>query len=239
MITRKVKPLSANVLWSTLHNRSSVAYLHNNIQRRHYSSGKRNVHVSTAAATTAAAQHETNPYPQTATTARSHAAATTKKSSRPLSRLPMGMLLRSLLIATVSSHRFLLLPSLSILQFLTQRSHSSRLLSVDKNPVIHGILKATFYNQFCAGETGQETRQTVRNLKDLGFRGVILTYARETMFDHRTQAQLAHFDSASSSSSSSSADAAAAAHDADIEDWRRGTMETAALVEDGDFLAVK
>lgn len=168
-----------------------------------------------------------------------HSITTTENSSekkpisRPLSRLPFPQLLRSLLIATISSHRFLLLPALHTLQFLTARSHTSTLLSVDKNPIIHGVLKTTFYNQFCAGETGQETRRTVRALKDLGFRGVILTYARETMFDHRTKAQLAHFDSANEEGS------VAAAHDADIEDWRRGTLETAALVEDGDFLAIK
>lgn len=243
MITRKIRPVSASLLRSTLQQRtsrtaiSSYTSLSRSNRHRSYSSNKRNVHLSTAAAAVPPTiehhhhHHEDHHSSTTITIANSNEK---KPTSRPLSRLPFPQLLRSLLIATISSHRFLLLPALHTLQFLTARSHTSTLLSVDKNPIIHGVLKTTFYNQFCAGETGQETKHTVRALKDLGFRGVILTYARETMFDHRTKAQLAHFDSANAEGS-----VGPAAHDADIEDWRRGTLETAALVEDGDFLAIK
>ncbi|KXJ85465.1 proline oxidase-like protein [Microdochium bolleyi] len=143
------------------------------------------------------------------------------------------MLLRSLFISTISSHRFLLLPSLSVLQYLT-KPHTSKLLNVDKNPIIHGILKRTFYNQFCAGETGAETRHCVRTLKDLGFRGVILTYARETVFDHKTQSAHGLLGAHQEKTS-----AAAEETDTCIEEWKNGTLETAALVEEGDFLALK
>ncbi|KAH7028777.1 FAD-linked oxidoreductase-like protein [Microdochium trichocladiopsis] len=143
------------------------------------------------------------------------------------------MLLRSLLVATISSHRFLLLPALSVLQFLI-KPHTSRLLSVDRNPILHGVLKRTFYNQFCAGENEAETRQCVRSLKDLGFRGVILTFARETVFDHNN-AQ----GTSGSNSSPEQALEAADSHDVSVEEWKNGTMETAALVDAGDFLALK
>ncbi|KAJ5092578.1 hypothetical protein NUU61_007448 [Penicillium alfredii] len=63
------------------------------------------------------------------------------------------------------------------------------LLNVDRNRILHGILKKTFYEQFCAGENGTESKATIRQLKDMGFRGVIMTYAKETVFDHRTKTQ--------------------------------------------------
>ncbi|KAH6656509.1 proline dehydrogenase [Truncatella angustata] len=151
----------------------------------------------------------------------------------PLAVLPTSMLVRSLLIAGISSKRFLLIPSLKLLSFLSKPDRGF-LFNVDKNPFVHGVLKKTFYNQFCAGETGTETRQCVRRLKDLGFRGVILTYARETVFDHKTQT--ADVQGVDSDDIAKSAEPAFSPH---IEEWRAGTLETVELIDDGDFLAVK
>lgn len=151
----------------------------------------------------------------------------------PLAPLPNGMLIRSLLIAGISSKRLFLIPSLKILSFLSKPERGI-LFNVDKNPFVHSILKKTFYNQFCAGETGSETRQCVRGLKDLGFKGVILTYARETVFDHKTNTtDVQGVDGQGLPSS--------AAHSfcQNTEDWRTGTLETVKLVDDEDFLAVK
>ncbi|KAI0884218.1 proline dehydrogenase [Annulohypoxylon maeteangense] len=151
----------------------------------------------------------------------------------PLAPLPNGMLLRSLLIAGISSKRLLLIPSLKILSFLAKPDRNF-LLHVEKNPLIYGILKKTFYNQFCAGETGPETRRRVRQLKDLGLKGVILTYARETVFDHKTnKADVQGVDSGDITSSSA---ADLCPH---LEEWRVGTLETVNLIEEGDILAVK
>ncbi|KAK6062996.1 proline dehydrogenase [Seiridium cupressi] len=151
----------------------------------------------------------------------------------PLAALPNGMLIRSLLIAGISSKRMLLLPSLKILSFLSKPGRGF-LFNVDKNPVVHTILKKTFYDQFCAGETGPETRQCVRRLKDLGFRGVILTYARETVFDHKTKT--ADVQGVDSQEIANSSQPAFCPH---IEEWRAGTMETTELIDEGDYLAVK
>jgi hypothetical protein len=154
-------------------------------------------------------------------------------SRHPLATLPNSMLLRSLFIAGISSKRFLLLPSLKILSFLSKPGRSF-LFNVDRNPVVHGILKKTFYDQFCAGETGPETKQCVRRLKDLGFKGVILTYARETVFDHQTQkADVQGVDALEA------AKATEPSHCPHIEEWRNGTLETVELIDDNDFLAVK
>ncbi|KAH8664497.1 proline oxidase [Xylariales sp. PMI_506] len=144
------------------------------------------------------------------------------------------MLLRSLFVASVSSNRFLLLPSLSILDFLSKPGRSF-LFDVERNPLLHSILKRTFYNQFCGGETIEETKACVRRLKDLGFRGIILTYAREIVFDHKTKTEHGH---GSSQSSESPAEAASKLCP-DIEAWRKGTLETMECINDGDFLALK
>lgn len=141
------------------------------------------------------------------------------------------MLLRSLLVASISSTRVLLLPALSMLSFLSKPDRSF-LFNVDRNPVLHAVLRKTFYDQFCGGETGAETRACVRRFKELGFRGVILTYAKETLFDHHTKTQHAHGQGQGGALSSS-------AIDPDIESWRTGTLETAAQIDEGDFLAIK
>jgi hypothetical protein len=154
----------------------------------------------------------------------------------PLAALPNGSLLRSLFIAGVTSKKVLLIPCLKILSFLS-RPGRGYLLSVDKNPLIHAILKKTFYNQFCAGETPQETRQCVRRLKDLGFSGVILTYARETVFDHRSQGTgIKGVHGPDKTAAGSDAQVAFCKH---IDQWRIGTLETMDLIEDGDYLALK
>lgn len=160
----------------------------------------------------------------------SHSNANTPSSSPPLAALPNSVLLRSLLVAAISSKPYLLHPSLWILSILSQPGRSL-LLDVDRNVFLHGLLKQTFYKQFCAGETGAETQATVRRFKELGFRGTILTYAKETVFDHKTNR---------SHGLGIAADLGEKAqHCATIEAWRKGTLETVDLLGDGDYLAVK
>ncbi|KAK2614510.1 hypothetical protein N8I77_001325 [Diaporthe amygdali] len=151
----------------------------------------------------------------------------------PLAALSNGNLLRSLLIAGVSSKRVLLIPCLKILSFLSQPERGY-LFNAEKNPILHAILKKTFYNQFCAGETPWETKQCVRRLKDLGFSGVILTYARETVFDHRSDK--VGIQGVSKPHNARLPHPVFCKH---IEEWRNGTLETMKLVEKGDYLALK
>ncbi|KAL3496993.1 FAD-linked oxidoreductase [Aspergillus germanicus] len=147
----------------------------------------------------------------------------------PLSALPTRVLLRSLLVSTISSKPLLLRSSLWALSILSKPNRGF-LLSVDRNPVLHGILKKTFYEQFCAGENGAETKATIQELKDMGFRGVIMTYAKETVFDHSTKT--AHGLGIAASESQEG-------YCTNIEAWRKGTMETVEQLENGDYLAVK
>ncbi|THY14496.1 proline oxidase [Aureobasidium pullulans] len=155
-----------------------------------------------------------------------------------LSALPNKMLGRSLLIATISSKSYLLIPCLKLLSFLSKPGRS-RLLSVDKNPLIHAILRKTFYDQFCAGETRKDTVSTIKGLKDMGFRGVIMTFAKETVFDHRTKTEHGVGEALLINKEKGLLVESVNTQNADIDTWRKGTLETIDLPEGTDYLAVK
>lgn len=155
-------------------------------------------------------------------------------AEHPLSVMPMNMLLRSLMIATISSNKFLLLPALQLLS-LFAKPNRTFLFNVDRNPILKAILKRTLYNQFCAGESEEETRACVQQLKDLGFKGVILTFAKEMVHDTKSETSNHH----SSISDKYPEMQAAIIIDTDIEAWRVGTLKTADLISEGDKLAIK
>ncbi|KAJ5131036.1 uncharacterized protein N7515_007075 [Penicillium bovifimosum] len=155
----------------------------------------------------------------------------------PLSALPARALLRSLLVSTISSKRFLLIPALSMMSFLS-KPNRIWLFDVDRNPILHGILKTTFYNQFCAGENGAECKATIQQMKDMGFRGMILTYAAETVFDHNTQASHGQGTALKNEHGDVSMDGSVVRCPS-IEAWQAGTIETIYMTEAEDYIAVK
>ncbi len=146
---------------------------------------------------------------------------------RPLSIIPNGALLRSLLITAVSSKPLLLTPTLRVLSLLSQ-SRSKFLFNVDRNPFLHYILRKAFYDHFCAGETAEETRACVEKLRAMGMRGVILTYGKETIFEH-----LPHHGDAGQLTQAN------VTNDEHIEDWRLGVMKTINMIGSGDYVALK
>ncbi|KAI1861298.1 uncharacterized protein JN550_010977 [Neoarthrinium moseri] len=110
------------------------------------------------------------------------------------------------------------------------------MLHPEKNPFIHVLLKKTFYNQFCAGETRAQAKQCVKALKDLGFKGVILTYARETVFDNDSKSgNMQGVEEVEDKEATSSK----ASFCPSIEEWRVGTLKTIELIAEGDMLALK
>ncbi|KAI2896886.1 transcriptional regulator family: Fungal Specific TF [Aspergillus niger] len=141
------------------------------------------------------------------------------------------MLLRSLLVATISSHSWLLTPALKMLQSLVHPRVS--FLDVDKNPLLRNILKRTFYNHFCAGENRDEVQSTISKVKNMGFKGVILTYAREIVVDATGPA------SKSGASVSDQSSKKELSKDQGIEAWREGVLETVEMIGRGDILALK
>ena len=115
------------------------------------------------------------------------------------------------------------------MSILSVLAHSrSAFLDPDRNPVLHYLLKKTFYTQFCAGETREEVQTTMRNLKELGYKGVILCYAKEVVMES---------DAEMKEKSSPTRDHAAEYQD--LEYWRKGTLETISLTGQGDFVALK
>lgn len=144
----------------------------------------------------------------------------------PLSVLPLSMIVRSLATMTVSSSPLLLPPSLRIMSVLANTQNP--LLNPDKNPLLRFFLKKTFYAQFCAGENSTEVRKTIAGLKNIGFTGVILGYAREVVLTDKQAKNLAETDQEDELCIKN-----------EIIPWAEGTLETVRLAEPGDFVALK
>lgn len=150
---------------------------------------------------------------------------TISQPSRPLSLLPLPVLLRSYALTAVSSYPLLLSPSLRLLSLV---AHSpSALLNPDRNPLLHYLLKKTFYAQFCAGETKSEVQKTVKGLKTMGYKGVILAYGKEIVLEKGEKVDI---------SSPQSADPTA---ENDVQDWKEGTLKTIRMAEEGDMIGLK
>lgn len=103
-------------------------------------------------------------------------------------------------------------------------------LSPDTNPVLRFFLKHTFYKQFCAGENDREVRYTIDSLKSLGYKGVILGYAREVVMD---ESQASGLESCGDYSK------VEACIRNEITPWAKGTLETVRLASPEDFVALK
>lgn len=154
----------------------------------------------------------------------------------PHSLLPTGVLLRSLLVATVSSHRILMTPALSLLQLFSKPRNA--LLQPKANPLLHSLLKRTLYNHVCAGENHSEVTSTIRRIKYMGFRGVILTYAKEVVVDS-SQSEVGTGTQQLEEAKQADVDVSQPHYDKDIQAWRDGVLETVAMLSKGDFLALK
>ncbi|CAG9940282.1 unnamed protein product [Clonostachys rosea f. rosea IK726] len=154
----------------------------------------------------------------------------------PHALLPDLMLWRSLLIATVSTHRFLLGPALSILSFFSKPRKG--LLSLQDNLLLRKIFKGTLYNHFCAGENSQEVKATINNIKHMGFRGVILTYAAEVVVDKTSEEDIAN-GVVQSKDETTPGTLLEHPQDQGIEEWRKGVLKTVGMIGEGDYLALK
>lgn len=154
----------------------------------------------------------------------------------PHSRLSTKMLLRSFMVSTISSYPFLLRPALNFLLLVTKKPFA--LLDVSRNRLLHALLKKTFYDHFCAGENRNEVTSTVQSIKDMGCKGVILTYAREIVVDEKT-GQDRGLGAQEASGNTESTDLPEKEKYADIDTWREGVLETLDMVREGDILALK
>lgn len=156
------------------------------------------------------------------------AGETAMSAPAPLSVLPYSTVLRSLVVATVSSSPALLNPGLRALSLLSDSKYA--LFNPDRNLALKYALGKTMYTQFCAGEAPAEVRRCVQEVRGLGFSGVILGYAPEVVFDDAD---------AVSAGLNAEEDRAAEIVNAEIDFWRSGTLDTVDLAGDGGFVALK
>lgn len=179
---------------------------------------------------TSAPKHEARSVPLKAAQEAIHS-SNGKKT--PLSLLPFPTLLRSFVLTSLSSYPILLAPSLRVLAYLAHSS--SPFLSPDRNPLLHFILKRTFYAQFCAGETTTEVKKTAADLKSMGFQGTILAYGKEIVLEKGEKLRII--------AGEAGADKLKIEKDAgtrkDVQAWKDGTMKTVGMTEPGDFVALK
>ncbi|KAL2818761.1 FAD-linked oxidoreductase-like protein [Aspergillus cavernicola] len=143
-----------------------------------------------------------------------------KSPASPLAQLPLSSILRSLLILSVSSSTVLLKPCIYTLSLLAHPKTPA--LDVAKNPLLNLLVKHTLYKQFNAGENKLEVQRTIQTIKQLGYRGVLLGYAREVLV---------------SESNTNPADEKASRQE--IQMWLDGTLQTVDMAQEGDFVALK
>ncbi|KAK2035432.1 proline dehydrogenase [Colletotrichum zoysiae] len=149
--------------------------------------------------------------------------STTKKS--PLSRLPTVSLVRSLVLTQFMSSPLLMKPALPLLHFIAKSKMA--LFNPDRNPVLKRLLRWTIYDHFCAGENLREVTKTVSNIKQMGYQGVILNYAKEIVLDAKEAGAEGH-----------AGDYAPPFYEM-VDLWKKGNIETLHMLAPGDFLAVK
>ena len=89
------------------------------------------------------------------------------------------MLLRSVLLTSIMASPVLLRPCLYLMGKMT--TSKSIFLDAEKNPLLGSLLKHSVYRQFCAGSNAVEVKRTVAMMKEMGYRGMILGYAKEFM----------------------------------------------------------
>ncbi|GMF67450.1 unnamed protein product [Aspergillus oryzae] len=145
---------------------------------------------------------------------------TPKQELSPLAKLPISSVLRSLVILSVSSSSLLLKPCIKTLSMLAHPK--TALLDVAKNPLLNMLVKHTIYKQFNAGENKLEVQRSIEDIKRLGYRGVLLGYAKEVLVGE---------------SNVDPKDEQAAREE--IQMWLDGTLQTVDMAQEGDFVALK
>ncbi|KAL4745776.1 hypothetical protein BDW72DRAFT_207923 [Aspergillus terricola var. indicus] len=151
-----------------------------------------------------------------------HRSATVEKS--PLAVLPTKSLIYSVLFTSIMSSP-LLKPCLGLLKYVIESKSS--LIHPSRNPFMRYFLRKTIYNHFCAGENEAEVRRSVQKMKALGYKGVTLGYARESV------AQIDVKDPATPEAAKQEA------MDNAVDEWKEGNLRTLGMIGVGDCMNVK
>lgn len=149
------------------------------------------------------------------------------KNKSPMSRMPTKTLIRSLVLTSLMGKEWLLRPSLAALDTICRSKN--RVCNADKNPILNQLMRWALYNHFAAGASAAEVARSAKELKDMGYQGIILGYAKEVVLANPTDT--AH--SATIENGYSPAEYRM------VEEWKQGTLQTLEMIGPGDFLAVK
>ncbi|XMA12129.1 hypothetical protein WAI453_004920 [Rhynchosporium graminicola] len=139
----------------------------------------------------------------------------TFKKLPPLSLMPTAILLRSYFMTSILSSPRLLKVSMPILNII---AHSQfRFLNPDKNPLIGFLVRKIVYEHFVSGDGEKEVKKTIAQMKQVGYTGVILGYAKEFKID----------------------EGGAGNEELDVRRWKEGYEKTMSMIGPGDFMAMK
>ncbi|KAL8639016.1 MAG: hypothetical protein Q9228_003887 [Teloschistes exilis] len=150
------------------------------------------------------------------------------KATEPLAlaRLPTSSILRSLLLGAFFSSPILFTPGFALLKKIS--NSPSRLLNPDQNPILRAIVKPLVYDQFCAGTNKSEIQARMSQIKSLGFAGVILCYGQEIQIPMSDPSALDQSHNTTNQ-----------ALDQELEQWKKGNLETLDMLGSGDWLGMK
>lgn len=150
-----------------------------------------------------------------------------KIATRPLSRLPTGLLLRNIAIGQLLTSPTLARIGINVLKKLANTK--SALLDPDRNPVLGKLIRVSIYDHFCAGTTPTEVQRTIRSVRQLGYGGVILCPAKEVAFDKETLKK-----------GGPSVDIGRGVDEvAMVAAWRDQALRTLTMVAEGDYVGIK
>ncbi|KAJ9651415.1 proline dehydrogenase [Neophaeococcomyces mojaviensis] len=156
----------------------------------------------------------------TPTPSHSVAEKPTELSCSPLARLPTSNILRSLFLSFFFTSSTLFRPGLAIFSGIA--NSQSAFLNPDKNPIIRVLTRNIVYDQFCAGRNLAEIQRTSSLIRNLGFSGVALCYGKEVQLgaDNKYHGRSVSMQE-------------------EIAQFRKGNLETVAMIKKGDWLAIK
>ncbi|KAM3086276.1 proline dehydrogenase [Clarireedia jacksonii] len=138
--------------------------------------------------------------------------------------MPMNTLLKSYFVTSILASPRIIKICLPLMNKVA--NSESALLNPDRNPILRMLIRKLIYDHFVAGETPSQVKESVRNMKSLGLKGVILGYAKEVnVSGGLTRHEI----------STSDGDVG----EASIGIWKEGLLETLSLLGPGDFLSLK
>lgn len=101
------------------------------------------------------------------------------------------------------------------------------MFNADKNPIINRVLRVVLYDQYAAGATVTDVLRTTKEIKAMGYNGVILGSAKEAVLQSPSKRAIGSDHSY------------AMAQERVIERWKEEQLLTLEMIDEGDFLALK